>query len=153
MVTTEENAFSSRAVETSIRIGLIALLVVSCFQVVRPFVQTIIWGIILAIAIHPVYVRLARAMGGRERLSAAVLVLVSLLLLIVPLVMITTGLVESATELAGKLHAGEIAVPPAAGCGRGLADLRWETPRSLGHSFAEPRCCAPSGDPSSRGWS
>jgi predicted PurR-regulated permease PerM len=51
-------------------------------------------------------------MGGRERLSAAVLVLVSLLLLIVPLVMITTGLVESATELAGKLHAGEIAVPP-----------------------------------------
>lgn len=112
MPTTEDRIFSYRAVETSIRIGLIALLAVSCFQVVRPFVQTIIWGIILAIAIHPVYVRLVRALGGRERLSAAVLVLVSLLLLIVPLVMITTGLIESATELAGKLHEGEIAVPP-----------------------------------------
>jgi hypothetical protein len=28
-----------RAVETSIRIGLIALLVIWCFQIVRPFIQ------------------------------------------------------------------------------------------------------------------
>lgn len=112
MPTTEDRVFSYRAVETSIRIGLIALLVVSCFQVVRPFVQTIIWGIILAIAIHPIYVRLVRVMGGREKLAAAALVLSSLLLLIIPLVMITTGIVESAAELADKLHEGEIAVPP-----------------------------------------
>lgn len=112
MLTTEDRVFVRRAVETSIRIGLIALLVISCFQVVRPFVQTIVWGIILAIAIHPIYVGLVRAMGGKERLSAFVLVATSLLLLFVPLVMITTGLVESATELAGKLHEGEIEVPP-----------------------------------------
>jgi predicted PurR-regulated permease PerM len=112
MSTTEDHIFSYRAVETSIRIGFIALLVVSCFQVVQPFVQPIVWGIILAIAIHPIYARLVRVLGGREKLSAVILVLGSLLLLIVPLAMITAGLIESAGDLAGKLHEGEIEVPP-----------------------------------------
>jgi predicted PurR-regulated permease PerM len=112
MAPTEDRIFSYRAVETSIRIGLIALLAISCFQVVRPFVQPIVWGIILAIAVHPIYARLVHALGGREKLSAVILVLGSLLLLIVPLMMITAGLVESAGELASKLHEGEIDVPP-----------------------------------------
>jgi predicted PurR-regulated permease PerM len=112
MPSTEDRAFLRRALETSIRIGLIALLVIWCFQVVRPFIQPIVWGIILAIAVHPAHLRLGRVMGGRERLAAAILVVGSLLLLIVPSVMITTSLVESATELAGKLEEGEIKVPP-----------------------------------------
>ncbi len=113
MPSTEDRAFLNRAGEMSIRIGLIALLVIWCFQVVRPFISPIVWGIILAIAIHPAYRRLSRVMGGREQLAAAILVLATLLLLIVPSVMITTSLVESATELAGKLQEGEIKVPPA----------------------------------------
>ena len=112
MPSTEDHAFLKRAVEASIRIGLIALLVIWCFEVVRPFIQPIVWGIILAIAIHPVHLSLCRVMGGRRRLSATILVVGCLLLLIVPSVMITTSLVESATELAGKLEEGEIKVPP-----------------------------------------
>lgn len=112
MPSSEDRAFHKRALEASIRIGLIALLVIWCFEVVRPFIQPIVWGIILAIAIHPAYLRLGRVMGGRERLAATILVVGSLLLLIVPSVMITTSLVESATELAGKLREGEVKIPP-----------------------------------------
>ncbi len=112
MPSSEDRAFHKRALEASIRIGLIALLVIWCFEVVRPFIQPIVWGIILAIAIHPAYLRLGRVMGGRERLAATSLVVGSLLLLIVPSVMITTSLVESATELAGKLREGEVKIPP-----------------------------------------
>ena len=60
MPSTEDRAFLRRAIETSIRIGLIALLVLWCFQIVRPFIQPIVWGIILAIAINPAYLRLVR---------------------------------------------------------------------------------------------
>jgi len=112
MTSNEDRAFFMRAVETSIRIGLIALLVIWCFQIVRPFIQLILWGIILAIAVHPAYLRLCRVMGGRERLSAIVLVVGSILLLTVPSVLITTSLVESTTELAVDLHEGEIKIPP-----------------------------------------
>ncbi len=112
MSSTEDSAFFKRAVETSLRIGLIALLVIWCFQVVRPFISLIVWGIIVAIAINPLYLRLDQLTGGRKGLSATILVVGLLLLLLVPSVMITTNLVESATELAGSLREGEIDVPP-----------------------------------------
>jgi predicted PurR-regulated permease PerM len=112
MTSIEDRAFLTRTLETSIRIGLVALLAIWCFQVVRPFVQPVVWGIILAIAMHPAYRRLTGALGGRERLSAGILVVGILLLLAVPSVMITTSLVESATELAAKLHEGGIEIPP-----------------------------------------
>lgn len=112
MPSAEDRVFLNRALETSIRIGLVALLVIWCFQVVRPFVQPIVWGIILAIAIYPAFVRLCRVTGGREWLSAAILVVGVLLLLIVPSVLITSSLVETAAELAGELKEGELTVPP-----------------------------------------
>jgi predicted PurR-regulated permease PerM len=112
MPSIEDRAFLTRAVETSVRIGLIALLAIWCFQVVRPFIQPILWGIILAVAVHPAYWRLCHVMGGRKRLAATVLVVGSILLLTVPSVLITTSLLDSATELAGDLHKGEIKIPP-----------------------------------------
>ncbi len=108
----EDRVFLNRALETSIRIGLVALLVLWCFQVVRPFMQPAVWGVVLAIALHPVYARLRSAMGGRSVLAAASLVVAFLLLLIVPSVMLTTSLVESATRLASELQAGGVEIPP-----------------------------------------
>ena len=51
MPSSEDRAFLVRATEASIRIGLVALLVLWCFNVVRPFIQPVLWGIILAVAL------------------------------------------------------------------------------------------------------
>ncbi|MBW2315922.1 MAG: AI-2E family transporter [Deltaproteobacteria bacterium] len=109
----EDRDFLGRAIETSIRVGLILLLVVWCFQIARPFLQPIVWGIILAIATQPLHVALCRALGGRKALAAAALVVVTLVLLIVPSALLTKNLVESASQLATSVQAGTLAVPPA----------------------------------------
>jgi predicted PurR-regulated permease PerM len=112
MTSNEDRGFEARAVETSIRIGLLALIVFWCFAIVRPFLQPIVWGFILAIAAHPAFARLRDAFGGRHKLTAAVLVVGTLLLMAVPSVLITTSLVESAADLAGQLDEGALRVPP-----------------------------------------
>jgi predicted PurR-regulated permease PerM len=112
MYSAEDRAFFTRALETSIRIGLILFLVVWCFLIARPFLELIIWGIVLAIATQPSYAALCRAMGGRGALAAVVLVVGSLLVLIIPSVLLTTNLVESAAQLAEKVDAGALEIPP-----------------------------------------
>jgi predicted PurR-regulated permease PerM len=112
MTSNEDRAFVARAVEASIRIGLVALLVFWCFHIVQPFIQPAVWGVILATAASPAYGKLRDALGGRQKLAAAVLVLGTFLLLSVPAVLITTSLVDSASHLAGKLDEGAIEVPP-----------------------------------------
>ena len=109
---TEDRAFLGRAVETTVSIGLIALLALWCFQIVSPFIAPVVWSVIIAVAIYPLYLRLLGWFGGKQALSAAVLAFTMLILLLVPSFMITTSLVESATSLARDLQEGEIDIPP-----------------------------------------
>lgn len=71
-----------------IRVGLIAFLVVMCVRVLAPFVNLLVWALILAIALHPLHSKLARRLGGRQGLAATALVLAGLLVLGVPMVML-----------------------------------------------------------------
>ena len=64
-----DRIFVRRAVEAAIRIGLVALLVAWCFQIVRPFIVPVVWGIIIAVAVHPGYRRLEDALGNRRTIA------------------------------------------------------------------------------------
>ncbi len=108
----EDRNLLRRAIEVSVRIALVMLLALWCFQIVRPFIQPIVWGIVIAVAAQPLFRRLEDALRGRSRLAAALLVGAALLLLIVPTVALTANLVETAGELSGDLREGALAVPP-----------------------------------------
>ena len=105
-------AFLSRAVETTVRIGTVLLLAAWCLQILRPFVIPVAWGIIIAVAVHPAYVWLERAMGGRSRLAAAVFSAIAVLLLIVPAVVGAGSLLESGQQVASQLRDQAIEIPP-----------------------------------------
>ena len=48
-----EKAITGPAIDIAIRIGVIALLIALCFNILRPFISPVIWGTILAIALFP----------------------------------------------------------------------------------------------------
>ena len=108
----EDRNLLRRAIEVSVRLALVVLLALWCFQIVRPFIQPIVWGVIIAVAAQPLFRRLEGALRGRSRLAAALLVVAALLLLIGPTVALTANLVETASELSGELRGGDLAVPP-----------------------------------------
>lgn len=110
--TSQEKAFLRRALEASIRIGLVVLLVLWCFEIVKPFVIPVIWGIIIAVATYPGYRRLLAPLGERRGLAAAVVVLLMLVLLIGPTIMLGDTLVAGARQLATELGNGTLRIPP-----------------------------------------
>ena len=105
--------FTDRAIETSIRLALIALLAAWCFDIVRPFLVPSVWGLIIAIALHPAYRRLAHALGGRSTLAATLLSLTAITVLLVPAVLLGGSMVEGAASLVQQYEAGgRLGVPP-----------------------------------------
>ncbi|MDH3519626.1 MAG: AI-2E family transporter [Myxococcales bacterium] len=108
----EDRALTSRTIEVGLRVGLVAVLVYGCLKIMGPFIHCILWGIVLAVAVQPLYVRMERALGGRPKLAAGLLVLAALLLLTAPTVALTVSLVDTAASLSGDLRAGSVAVPP-----------------------------------------
>ncbi|MEZ5584988.1 MAG: AI-2E family transporter [Candidatus Competibacteraceae bacterium] len=107
-----DGLFLQRAVEATIRIGIIVALVAWCYEIVRPFVIPVIWGMIIATAAFPGYRKLRTVLGGREGLAAVLFTVLMLILLIVPAVMLTGTLVDGAQWLAKGLNNGTLKVPP-----------------------------------------
>ena len=99
------------AIETTIQIGVLILLVGWCIRIVLPFVVPVIWAIVIAVAVHPVHQRLVRALAGHSGLAAALLTLLGLAILIVPAVSVSGSAIESGTTLAKALASGELEVP------------------------------------------
>ncbi len=108
----EHDAFARKALEAAIRIGLVALLVIWCWGIVRPFVTPVAWGVILAIAMYPGCHAIETGLGGRRTLAATLVTLVALLIFLGPIGLLLTGLLENLKTVAAHLSAGTLTVPP-----------------------------------------
>jgi predicted PurR-regulated permease PerM len=108
----DDKIFFTRVVEATVRIGLIALLAIWCFRIMEPFVVPMIWGLIIAVAAHPGYVRLRALLGGRGVLAGVLFVLIGLVVLVVPTVVLSGTLVNGVRDLIDGFDQGTIQVPP-----------------------------------------
>lgn len=99
-------------VESAVRLLVLGALFYFCLQIASPFVGVILWAIIIAVAVYPVYLKLLPFTGGRRGASAAGLVLVTLALLIVPVISMTGSLIDSVQEVTSQLEAGTFKIPP-----------------------------------------
>ena len=99
------------ALEVTIRVGVVVLLLFWCFRIAQPFIQIFLWGIIIAIAIFPGYRWLSSALGGRNKLAATLVTLLLLIVLIVPSLMFAGSLVETAQKLSAGFSKGSLSIP------------------------------------------
>ncbi len=75
--------------------------------VLYPFYGAVLWAVVVAVLFAPVYRRLLQSMPGRPSLAAAVTVLIIIAIVILPLAMIATSLVQEASSLVAKIQSGE----------------------------------------------
>ena len=108
----EDNRFQSRALEVTLRIGFVLLLIAWCFWIILPFIAMIVWGLIIAVAVYPMHSKLLSAIGNRRKLAAAISTLLLLALFLVPAAALTESLIAGAQGLYDQLSSGEIRIPP-----------------------------------------
>lgn len=106
-----DKSLVARALEVTIRVGVVVLLLFWCFRIAQPFIQIFFWGIIIAIAIFPGYRWLGSALGGRNKLAAILVTLLLLIILIVPSLMFAGSLVETAQKLSAGFFKGSLNIP------------------------------------------
>ncbi|MCA9497738.1 MAG: AI-2E family transporter [Nitrospirales bacterium] len=109
---TQNEDFTKNAVEAAIRIGLVVLWVGWCFLILRPFVIPIIWGLIIAVAIYPVYGSLRTLLKNSPRVSAILVTVGLLVILVWPAVLLGGILVENAQMVVNHLRNETFKVPP-----------------------------------------
>ena len=96
----------NRTIYIALRIGFIALLFIWSFEIIKPFILPILWGIIIAVAIFPIHEKLTKLLGGRKKISSTIITLFFLTLLIAPSAIFIDSTVNAAINISEKMQSG-----------------------------------------------
>ena len=103
---------SSSLWDTLIRIALIVGLAVLCFRVFSPFLNLMVWSIVLAITLYPLHQWLARKIGGKQGLTSAILAIVAVLVVVIPGWLLVNSFADSVHSFVGAVQQNTLQVPP-----------------------------------------
>ncbi|MCG9729393.1 AI-2E family transporter [Shewanella sp. Isolate13] len=107
----QSKLFVANMVESAIRIGLLFILVVWTFDIIKPFVIPVLWGAIIAVALMPMTTKLERALKGRRGIAATILALAGIILLIAPFWMVSSSLFDGVSRTVEMLQSGNVDIP------------------------------------------
>lgn len=100
------------AIDLILKVGTLFLVIFLCFKILKPFLSMLIWGLIIAIILFPLFHRLRGWLGKRNKLSSVILTFVMLSVLVFPSIWLVNQLVEGVRFLGGFIQEGSIYLPP-----------------------------------------
>lgn len=111
---TTQRVLSRELLDVLIRAGLVAVLAVFCFRIFAPFLNLMVWALILAITLYPLQLGLRRRLGGKEGLTATLIVVVALGVILVPTYLLGVAVADSIEHAMAIVRSGSIRIPPPA---------------------------------------
>lgn len=98
-------------VDLALQLVALGLLLVFCYNVLRPFIDPVVWAAILAVALYPIYQRVKVAFKGKGTLAAVLLTFITLCLLVLPAAWLTITTADEIKDVATAYKAGQITIP------------------------------------------
>ena len=77
------------AIDLILKVGTLALVVFLCFRILKPFLSILLWGLIIAIIIFPLFSKLRGWLGNRNKLTSILIMVVALAILVFPSICFT----------------------------------------------------------------
>src|SRR5215470_13719058 len=96
----------------TLAIFLIALLSVASFWILRPFLPSVIWAVMIVVATWPLLLRLQTWLWRRRSLAVTAMTILLLLLVLLPVSLAIAALLENADWLIAKLQNAIPSTPP-----------------------------------------
>lgn len=99
-----------KTIENNAFLILVVLTTLTFLWLIRGFMQPLLWAVVLAITFRPLHERWLRVLGSRPAWAAASTLVSIVLLVIVPLLLVGSAVVQEASAVYGRIVSGEIDV-------------------------------------------
>ena len=80
-----------------IQLAAIAIVLISCYQILHPFVPAILFAMVVCISTWPFYLRLRRALWEKPTLASLLMVTLLIILVIIPTTLLAVSLADNVT--------------------------------------------------------
>jgi predicted PurR-regulated permease PerM len=109
---TREKDYLGKSLDVAIRLSLIALILLSSFRIFGPFLPTLVWGSVVAVALYPVFLKLQGWVGGKTKLAGTLFIVITLALVLVPAFLLGDSLLDGTVRLVREADEGTLNIPP-----------------------------------------
>ncbi|MGT2471838.1 AI-2E family transporter [Paraburkholderia terrae] len=109
-----QRVLSKELLDVPIRAGLVAVLAVFCFRIFVPFLNLMVWALILAVTLYPLQVRLRGPLAGKDGLIATLIILVAFAVILVPTYLLGVAVANSLERAMTVFRSGSFQIPPPA---------------------------------------
>jgi predicted PurR-regulated permease PerM len=99
-------------IDAIVQFVCLALLAYWAAILIKPFLTVIVWSIILAVVLYPIFDWMVRKLRMRGALAALLLTVLGLVILLGPATWLGLSLIGTLRTIAERLEAGNIVVPP-----------------------------------------
>ena len=90
----QDTSHMDRALDVAIRLAFVGFIVLWCSRIIKPFFMPLLWGVVISVALYPVFLKLKGWLGGRNNLAGVIFIVVSLALVITPTALLTESLID-----------------------------------------------------------
>jgi predicted PurR-regulated permease PerM len=108
----DSEELNATVIGLAVRLAFLGVILFLSLSIIRPFFETIVWSVVLAVALYPVFDQTAKWLGGRRRLAAALITILLLLIVFGPVTWLALDLVDVPHTIYARLDSGAISVPP-----------------------------------------
>lgn len=105
--------FVLKSIESYVKTALVFLIIYACFRIFNPFLLPVVWGIIIAVALYPLHIKLTKLVKKPGR-SSAIITIILLAIVIIPSISFSSALFDSVQGFAEEIRQGSLDVPPPA---------------------------------------
>ena len=100
-------------IDNFIKIVVLSGLLFWSFNIVEPFILLMVWAIIVAVALYPLYQKIIRVFKGKKKgLVTSLFVIVLLALIILPSISATQSVVDTSKDIYHNFEQGSLMIPP-----------------------------------------
>lgn len=108
----DSEELNATIVGLGIRLAFLGVILYLSLSIIRPFLETMVWSVVLAVALYPVFDLIAKCLGGRRKLAAALITTLLLLIIFGPVTWLGLDLVDVPRMIYARLDSGQLSVPP-----------------------------------------
>jgi len=107
-----KNEIVTLSLEIVIKAVLLGVVLYYALSLLKPFIIPVVWGIIIAVSLAPLIVKLEKRFQGKRTMIITVLTISAVVAMLLPTYMFSDSVLESSQQLAHNLKEGTLRIPP-----------------------------------------
>ena len=106
-----DRKFLANAMASFLQIAAVVLLIYICFQILRPFVAIVVWGVIISVALYPTFCSLADRLGGSQKTAAILIALMGVSVIVLPAWLLADSTIGALQHIGAEAKSGSLVIP------------------------------------------